>query len=95
VAAKEDAMAWMKVDAARRYAGGVGRKILYKAVAAGHLKAARIGTGRSLLFSDMWIDEWLLAAAREERERNIEAGSGQPGDREMAGASGLRLVGRR
>ncbi len=63
-------MAWMKVDAARRYAGGVGRKILYKAVAAGELKAARIGAGRSLLFSDMWIDEWLMTAAREEGARN-------------------------
>ena len=88
-------MAWMKVDAARKYAGGVGRKILYKAVAAGQLKAARIGAGRSLLFSDMWIDEWLMAAAREEGARNIEAGSGQPGTREAVGASGLRLVGRR
>jgi hypothetical protein len=88
-------MAWMKVDAARQYAGGVGRKVLYKAVAAGHLKAARIGAGRSLLFSDMWIDEWLMATARQEGGRNIEAGSGQPGERDAAGANGLRLVGRR
>ena len=88
-------MAWMKVDAARQYAGGVGRKILYKAVAAGQLKAARIGSGRSLLFSDMWIDEWLMAAAKEEGGRNIEAGSGQPGAREVAGANALRLVGSR
>jgi len=88
-------MAWMKVEAARKYAGGVGRKILYKAVAAGKLKAARIGAGRSLLFSDMWIDEWLMAAAREEVARNIDAGSSQPGAREAARASALRLVGRR
>jgi hypothetical protein len=48
-----------------------------------------------LLFSDRWIDEWLMAAAREEGARNIDAGSGQPGTREAVGASGLRLVGRR
>jgi len=85
----------MKVDAARRYAGGVGRKILYKAVAAGRLRAARIGAGRSLLFSDAWIDEWLTATAREASCRNGQAAGAQVGARAGAGASALRLVGRR
>jgi len=58
-------MGWMKVDAARRYAGGVGRKTLYKAVACGHLRVARIGAGRSILFCEKWIDEWLETASQE------------------------------
>ena len=58
-------MAWMKVDAARKYAGGLGRKTLYRAVAGGKLRAARIGAGRSLLFSDVWIDEWLVSSTGE------------------------------
>jgi len=81
-------MAWMKVDAARKYAGGVGRKILYKAVAAGHLKAARIGAGRSLLFSDTWIDEWLMASACGEREECLVGA-------EASSVTALRLVERR
>jgi hypothetical protein len=56
---------WMKVDDARRYAGGVGRKLLYRAVASGRLKAARVGAGRSLLFNDRWIDERLTTAATD------------------------------
>ena len=52
-------MSWMKIDAARAYAGGISRKVLYRAVASGQLRAARIGTGRSLLFCEAWIDEWL------------------------------------
>lgn len=54
---------WMRVDEARTYAGGVSRKTLYAAVAAGKLKAARIGAGRNLLFSPAFIDEWLTRSA--------------------------------
>lgn len=88
-------MAWMKVEAARRYAGGIGRKMLYKAVASGQLKAARIGAGRSLLFCDRWIDEWLNVSAGEERRAQGAPGQGEPAGREVAGAQTLRLVGRR
>jgi hypothetical protein len=91
---REDAMAWMKVDAARKYAGGVGRKVLYKAVASGRLKAARIGAGRSLLFCDTWIDEWLVASAGEQPDMHATANPLAVG-REASGTKGLRLVGRR
>jgi hypothetical protein len=87
-------VAWMKVDAARRYSGGVGRKVLYKAVASGALKAARIGAGRSLLFCNSWIDEWLVASVRRksgtETLDSAAAVAARP-----AGTNGLRLVGRR
>jgi excisionase family DNA binding protein len=61
---REDAMRWMKIDEARRYAGGVSRKLIYRAVATGSLRAARVGAGRSLLFHDHWIDEWLVESAK-------------------------------
>jgi hypothetical protein len=83
-------MAWMKVDGARKYAGGVGRKVLYKAVASGKLRAARIGAGRSLLFCDGWIDEWLVASAG-----GSPAATTGALQREAPDARGLRLVGRR
>jgi len=87
-------MAWMRVDAARKYAGGLGRKTLYRAVAAGKLRAARIGAGRSLLFSDVWIDEWLLASAGE---TTAATGSGrlQHDGAAVDGGNKLRLVERR
>ena len=52
----------MKAPAAAAYAGGISTKTLYAAVAAGKLKAARIGAGRNLLFCEHWIDEWLRSA---------------------------------
>ena len=36
----------------------------YQAVKDGKLKAARIGSGRNLLFCREWIDEWLVASAK-------------------------------
>jgi predicted DNA-binding transcriptional regulator AlpA len=57
-------MEWLKVDAARAYAGGVSRKTLYAAVQRGELKAARIGAGRNLVFCEPWIDEWLSRCAQ-------------------------------
>ena len=59
-------MKWMKVDAACSRAGGVHRKTIYAAVATGKLKVARIGAGRNLLFSDVWIDEWLMGSHKDE-----------------------------
>lgn len=50
---------WMKVDEARRHAGGVSRQILYAAVRTGKLRAARVGHGRNLVFNAEWIDSWL------------------------------------
>jgi excisionase family DNA binding protein len=56
---------WKKADeAARDWAGGVSAKVLYAAVKSGKLRAARIGAGRNLLFSEQWIDEWLTSSAR-------------------------------
>ena len=43
-------MTWMKATPAADYVGGVTVKLLYEAVRTGHLKAARIGAGRNLLF---------------------------------------------
>ena len=54
---------WMRVDEPRRYAGGVSRKLLYAAVADGQLRAARIGAGGNLAFSEEWLDEWLQGRA--------------------------------
>ncbi len=83
-------MSWMKIDAARTYAGGISRKALYRAVASGRLRAARIGTGRSLLFCEPWIDEWLRATATSAPAQEIRAvGSGSHG---LASDPPLRLV---
>ena len=57
-------MTWVKAEeAAATWAGGVNVKLLYAAVRAGRLRAARIGAGRNLLFCELWIDEWLTAGA--------------------------------
>lgn len=59
-------MHWLKAAAAaEQWAGGISAKVLYAAVKAGKLKAARIGAGRNLLFCETWIDEWLKASARD------------------------------
>jgi len=56
-------MKWMKAALAAAYAGGVSPKVLYAAVRGGQLRAARIGAGRNLLFSEQFIDEWLQQLA--------------------------------
>ena len=56
-------MRWMKVDEACRHAGNVSRKTLYGAVRTGRLKAARLGSGRNLLFAAEWLDDWLRASS--------------------------------
>jgi integrase len=68
-------MDWKKApDAAREWCGGVNPKILYAAVKAGKLKAARYGAGRNFLFCEAWCTEWLLASATERASRGKAAG---------------------
>ena len=54
---------WLQVDDAAAYMGGVSRKTVYAAVDAG-MKVARLGdSGRRMLFSTAWIDEFLETRA--------------------------------
>ena len=66
------------------------RKALYRAVASGRLRAARIGTGRSLPFSEPWIDEWLRTTATAVPAEEI--GSVGSGNRGLASDLPLCLV---
>jgi excisionase family DNA binding protein len=51
---------WLTVhDAALR--ARCGDKLIYREVAAGRLRAVRVGGRRSLRFRAEWIDEWLEA----------------------------------
>ena len=59
-------MTWMKAPREAEYAGGVSTKILYAAVRAGKLRAAKIGGGGNLLFCEEFLDEWLQAAVDRE-----------------------------
>jgi len=62
-------MTWFDVDGARGYLAHHGgttpsRKMVYNLVAAG-MKVARVGsTGRRLMFSAEWIDEYLESKAK-------------------------------
>ena len=60
-------MRWMKIGAAREYAGDVCSKVLYAAVEKQELKVARVGSGRNVLFADVWIDEWLARCAEKKK----------------------------
>ena len=52
---------WLTVkEAAERARCGV--KTVYREVAAGRLKAARVGGRRELRFLAEWIDQWLAAS---------------------------------
>ena len=53
---------WLTVrEAAARARCGI--KTLYREVAAGRLRAARVGGRRALRFRAAWIDTWIEAAA--------------------------------
>lgn len=54
--------AWLTVKGACERAH-VGTKLIYREVAAGRLKAARVGGRRDLRFRPEWIDQWLDATA--------------------------------
>lgn len=57
-------MRWLKApEAAQEWAGGISPKTLYRAVKKKQLRAARIGSGRNLLFCEEWITEWLQRSA--------------------------------
>lgn len=53
---------WLTVQQAAGHAQ-VAPKMIYREVAAGRLKAARVGGRRSLRFLVEWINEWLEASA--------------------------------
>jgi hypothetical protein len=66
-------MRWLKIDAARQHCGGISRRVMYDAVAAGKLRAARIGEGRNLIFSDEWCDDWLKTESVQDQDRKTAA----------------------
>ena len=53
---------WLTVRGAARRAQ-VGRRIIYREVAAGRLKAARVSARRDLRIHAEWLDAWLAASA--------------------------------
>ena len=69
-------MTWMKATPAAVYAGGISTKVLYTAVQNGDLTAARIGAGRNLLFSAIWLDEWLEGDATTPLQRDTGGSQG-------------------
>jgi hypothetical protein len=84
-------MHWMKIDPARAYAGNLSRKVLYDAAEAGDLKVARIGAGRNMLFSDVWLDEWLTAANAKTRKGTEDAENGASRTRSGTAAGPLPM----
>jgi len=40
-----------------------GEKVIYRAVKAGQLRAARIGGRRDLRFAPEWVDQWMVASS--------------------------------
>jgi hypothetical protein len=63
-------MRWMKVRPACEYLGGIHPETLYAAVREGKCKASRIGAGRNLLFSDVWLDAYATRCAEQPSERH-------------------------
>lgn len=53
---------WLNVHEAAAY-GRVGRRVIYKAIAASRLRAAHIDGRRKIVIRREWIDAWLSAAA--------------------------------
>lgn len=60
VAEPQPAAVWLTVKQAAQRAQ-VGPKTIYRSVAAGRLRAARIGGRRDLRFLVAWVDEFLIA----------------------------------
>ena len=53
---------WLTIDEAGAYAH-VGRKVLYRAIADGRLRAAHVDGRRKLIIHREWLDAWLAASA--------------------------------
>lgn len=53
---------WLNVDEAAAYAR-VGRKVIYKAIASGKLRAAHVDGRRKIIIHRDWLDSWLAQAA--------------------------------
>ena len=55
---------WLNIVDASLYAR-VGTQILYRAIVAGKLRAARVDGRRKLVVRREWLDAWLTASAPE------------------------------
>lgn len=60
---------WLSVEQAAARAQ-VGKRTIYNEVAAGRLRAARVGGRRKLRFRAEWIDQWLEASAPQEAKQS-------------------------
>jgi excisionase family DNA binding protein len=60
--AKVEQSPWMDAHRGASYAG-VSRKLLYRAIRSGHLKAARVGGRREVRVRREWIDDYLERSA--------------------------------
>jgi len=56
---------WLRIGEATQYAK-CGRKLLYRAVAAGRLRAARVGGRREIRTRREWLDEWLHSTVEQD-----------------------------
>jgi len=68
----DTATPWLRIQDAASYAR-CGRKLLYRKIAAGRLRAARVGGRRELRLRREWLDAWLEATARV-----VEQPTGRP-----------------
>jgi hypothetical protein len=70
----------MKIAAACEFMGGVNPKLVYAAVRDGKLRAAHVGAGRNLMFSDEWCTEYMRQTDEDYRNRE----KGQSTERPIA-----------
>lgn len=68
----DTATPWLRIQDAASYAR-CGRKLLYREIAAGRLRAARVGGRRELRLRREWLDAWLEATVRV-----VEQPTGRP-----------------